>query len=66
MANTHTRRRADSQNMQSMPNILSRAVKTIVGDIAYTSDMAATKMGMDLVGPLPPSQGGNRFIVVAV
>ena len=21
---------------------------------------------MDLVGPLPPSQGGNRFIVVAV
>ena len=31
--------------MQSMPNILSRTVKTIVRDLAYNSDMAATKMG---------------------
>jgi hypothetical protein len=28
-----------------MPNILSQAVKTVVRDPAYTSDMAATKMG---------------------
>ena len=24
------------------------------------------RWGMDLVGPLPPSQGGNKFIVVAI
>jgi len=31
--------------MQSMPNILSRSVKTFVGDPAHTSNMAAAKMG---------------------
>ena len=24
------------------------------------------RWGMDLVGPLPPSQGGNKFVVVAI
>ena len=45
LAHTHQRCRADGQNMQSMPNFLSRTVKTIGGDPAYTSDMAAVKMG---------------------
>ena len=36
---------AECQKMQSMPNNLSKTVKTIVGDPAYTSDMAATTMG---------------------
>jgi len=66
LANAYTRCRTNSQNMQSMPNILSRAVKYIVGDPAYTSDMAAAKMGHGPGRPITPSQGGNRFAVVAV
>jgi hypothetical protein len=39
---------------------------TFVFDLANTTNLAIAKMGLDLLGPLPPAQGILRYVVVAV
>jgi len=49
-----------------MPDHIPSPVKAFGSTIAHSTHLAIAKMGMDLVGPLPPSQGGNKFKVVAI
>ena len=52
--------------MPSMLEHLPTPVKTFSYCTTHPTHLAPPKMGMDLVGPLPPSQGGNKFAVVAI
>jgi hypothetical protein len=54
------------QNLQSMPKQLNSPIQAFGTNPAHTTNMAIAEMGMDLVGPPPPLQGGNKFAVVAV
>ena len=38
----------------------------LVTNSANITIMAIVEMGMDLVGPMPTAQGGNKFAVVAI
>jgi hypothetical protein len=49
-----------------MPKLCTTIVKTFDRVIAHPTTWPLQRWGMDLVGPLPPSQGGNKFVVVTV
>jgi hypothetical protein len=49
-----------------MPKQLNSPIQAFGTNPAHTTNMAIAEMGMDLVGPPPPLQGGNKFAVVAV
>jgi len=50
--------------MPSLPEYLPTPIKTLGHSTTHPTHLAPSKMGMDLVGPLPPSQGGNKFAIV--
>jgi hypothetical protein len=43
-----------------------RSEATFVSHAADTTYLAITKMGLDLLGPLPLAQGNLKYVVVAV
>ena len=43
-----------------------RLEATFISHPADTAYLAITKMGLDLLGPLPPAQGNLKYVVVAV
>jgi hypothetical protein len=49
-----------------MPKLCTTIVKTFDRVTAHPTTWPLQRWGMDLVGPLPPSHGGNKFAVVAV
>jgi hypothetical protein len=44
----------------------NRPETTFVADPVNTTNLAIAKMGLDLLGPLPPAQGTLKYVVVAV
>jgi hypothetical protein len=46
--------------------MLQRPETTFVFNPADPTYLATTKVGLDLLGPLPPAQGNWKYVVVAV
>jgi hypothetical protein len=43
-----------------------RSEATFVFNSTNTTNLATAKMGLNLLGPLPPTQGNLKYVVVAV
>jgi hypothetical protein len=52
--------------VRKLPKMCKRSEATFVIDSADTTNLVIAKMGLDLLGPLPPAQGNLRYVVVAV
>jgi hypothetical protein len=52
--------------VRKFPKMCKGSEATLVIDSANTTNLAVAKMGLDLLGPLPPAQGNLRYVVVVV
>jgi hypothetical protein len=63
LANGNKRRWTDHQDMRGMPIRSKTPVKVRGSFAAHYSNLAITARGMDIVGPLPTTQGNFKFAV---
>jgi len=49
-----------------MPKYITPSIKAFGTNTDNPSHLASAEMGHGLIGPLPPSQGENKFVVVAI
>jgi hypothetical protein len=52
--------------MPSMPKYITPSIKAFGTNTDNPSHLASAKMGHGPIGLLPPSQGENKFLVVAI
>jgi hypothetical protein len=55
-----------SPKVRRLSKMCKRPKTTFVSNSINTAHLAIAKVGLDLLGPLPPAQGNLRYVVVAV
>jgi len=64
LANPHQRHRRNSENLQSLPDLLTTSIGTIGTNSAHISIMVVAKMGNGPGRTTANCLGGNKFAVI--